>query len=359
MNTNNFKSLLTLVGQRSAGSLVYSLIAVWTIPAKNIVDSIYLLAIFEFIFGMVLPTLRTSTLAGKISDEEAGIFSIAVSIFATIITIIFWKNNLSSYLLIAILFIFPFLIRKSIATERLNTAKSLSIDARSALIGAATASLLLYFFTTINKSNSLASPLLRGFSIVIFQIYLLRKTIYPHLKIKGNFNASMLLKVSSGFDYLFTISFFKAKFLAYLTGEIGEKLIKSIIICYDPIAAFMGYFLRTKFKASNFEPIRYFKQTARLFMSLTLLSLFGSIFSLFSYGIFKNYLLGASAISILLTTAGLTSHLLLVNFKTRASIILSITLLIFGISIGLSVEYASIFLATILGYFLLHLKKFK
>lgn len=333
------------MGQRGIGAISYATVAALTLPAENIANSIYLLTIFEFVFGMVLPTLRTAVLSGNISIEEAGFCSILVSLFSFLASIYFWNRGSSQYLLIISLIIFPLLIQKLVYIENHDISKSLNIDAKSAMIGALASSCALTIFYILKISEWISSPLIRGFFVICSQLIYLRNIPTKKVLFSDVNKIKIILKIIPGLDYLTIASILKAKALSNLNIANGEYAVKIIVLIYDPIAALMGYFLRSRYKQSNFQLNHYFSKTFLLFTTMLSTSIAASIASL----IHSSYVQIANNIAIaclLLTIAGLTSHATLLDFKNRMYLIFSISIssLFFAleINIGYSVLITSI-----------------
>ena len=268
-----FSKLLFLVIQRGFGIILYSMAAAWALPSENIFDNLYLITIFDFVFGMALPTLRTSVVAGRINHDEVQLIALVITCIAFIIAMIMGGGKLSLLLTLIYLLIFPIVLKKTTHLEMSDINKALRLEAKSAMMGAILAAGLLIYFRFEELSGLFASPMLRGGAVIMFQLYLLRNVCIPKSQFnKSHINLNLLFNALFGLDYLGALSFFRAQYLINLESATGaSSIVKAVVLIYDPFSSFVGYYIRSQFSAASFVPSQYLIKIFSFFVLIFLL----------------------------------------------------------------------------------------
>lgn len=314
-----FYKLVIPVFKRAFGSLLYAFVAIFALPSDVVIKSIFLLGVFEFLFGMLMPTLRVSVLSNRIDLSEAR-FILSASFFVSAAFCCFAGGPVFAiFILLSASLLLPKILYSLVKVEQRDVDCAIKLDALSAMIGSFFASGLLVSFNLFGVSDALATPLVRGGAVVFVQYFFLHKICARVSLFEWRAKGISGLKAVAGVDYLAAFSFLRVNFLsAFSKFDQMSDLVKLTVILYDPLASFVGYFLRIKFKKSGFAKQGYFFETRYFFLIGFGLVIFGVVAYQYTAQVF---FVALSLIFILLLLAAATTHALLIGDRFRLLLI--------------------------------------
>lgn len=319
---------------RFIGVGLYSLAASYIIPSALFVDVVVDIVIYEFIFGMLLISMKINAMSGfgNFSSRTA-----VYSFFLLLIVLYSILNEFTSLYLLLSAVLAPFICEMRIVAERRNFENALSLESYAAMIGNLLAAAILVMVYLIHGDvlSPMARYLILALSIfcgfALFGSFL----VFSRLDYKELSVDSIVSTVKST-DYLAAVSFFKASVLSSLESY-NPLIVKLVVLIYEPISAVFGFILRFLLNDSSYSG-REYRRLVRpfwlflLILGLAFLSMNFAFPSFFYYSVASYVFL---SLFVLLTLAGLTDV-----FRYSSSIVrVSATIILIALGWMVSYEY--------------------
>jgi hypothetical protein len=313
--------LAKLIFVRGVGVAIYTVSAIYALPETNIVTSILVLSIIDFLAGMLYPTFKTAVVSGRVDIEFVFGISLLISFFLLVGSYFIYPSTLpiSFIFYCVIVVIFPSIVKAGSLYELKDVDGHIKLEAFTSFIAAISASIFLIFFKLLNLDSDLSTPALRVFLyfIVCYIFYVKRGFLDDNIKPRLSFNIKLLTPLV-GIEYLMSLSVLRAKILYLISNNNNfDGSVKIISLLYDPISAFYGYFLRSTFSTAKYNDINYLILVMPIFFC-TLATSFIFATSIF---IFDELRIGLiiSVVSLLLALAGLTTNYIISQKYARLS----------------------------------------
>ncbi len=319
-----FLSLLKLVMVRGAGVAIYTASAIYALPESNVISSILVLSIIDFLAGMLYPTFKTAVVSGRVDIELVFGMSIVISVILLSASYFIYPNILliSFVLYLIVVAIFPYIVKAGSLFESKDVGGHIKLEAFVSFVSAISASVLLIAFKIFNFDLEFSTPILRNFFyfVVCVICYIKRGFLAVEVKPRLSFDIKALVSFV-GVEYLMLFSVFRAKILYLISSDINfQGSVKLISLLYDPVSVFYGYFLRSTFAKAGFKSIEYFIRVWPVFF-ITLCVSFVFAGLIFVSDVFNLGLI-ISVVALLLCFAGLTTNYIVGHRCARLSYIL-------------------------------------
>ena len=271
IDKNRFFLIINAVINRGIGSIIYVISVYYFLPSEIVSRDIEVLIISEFLLGILIYIYRVKSLNSKEFEKYSFILSIFIGILVMIFSIIILKHSFGFVYAILSVFVFPFLLIYYSEAEKKDLNKLIKLESKIALISSIIASVLLIIGYYIDNKNEYVSPALKIItSNLILLIVLVNNYKIEFKKYHYTFKINFLLRSMLEIDYVMVVSYFKMNLFKVLDYDLNIfnnsiSITKIILMVYDPIAAFFGYYLRLKFSDVGFKTREYIKLTTFIF----------------------------------------------------------------------------------------------
>ena len=160
-----FLGLLKLVMVRGAGVAIYTASAIYALPESNIISSILVLSIIDFLAGMLYPTFKTAVVSGRVDIELVYGMSIVISVILLSASYFIYQNILliSFVLYLIVVAIFPYVVKAGSLFESKDVGGHIKLEAFVSFVSAISSSVLLIAFTIFNFDSDFSTPIFRIF----------------------------------------------------------------------------------------------------------------------------------------------------------------------------------------------------
>lgn len=272
-------SVYALYGSFLAAKLIswgiYSLALFLFIPNEIIAEQIQYLLFIELFYGMLLYPLKISII--KTPDKKFSFFiwSIIFSIVGILISLYFFRYNISLLILLGSLTLFPVFILINASGEIYDIDKFVLKENKAAIFSTiicATIFSISYYIEIFTIVSTLYRSIITSVLIVFFNRNIWNKILnFSNNKLSLNF-----IETLAGIDYLLVSYFLKSTVFHFITlGHYGSitfplNTIKMFTIAYDPIAAILGLVLRRRFIMQGHQS--YILKTKKFFLYLAILT---------------------------------------------------------------------------------------
>lgn len=341
------------VTERGAGLITFLLASYFFLSEQVFSEVIVTLAIVEFYFSFLLPTLRAIGVTGRGSRESRIAFFLIIFLPAIACIVVFSNHLPSSILAVAVVIITPLILEAKIAIEKSDIKQALKVDTRGPMVGALLGALVLAVCYYVEALSDLGSPIIRPVLGLIAQGFLLGWPLHLLILQKFSFNLKNILAPLSGVDFGFLLMAMRISLLNMLTQyPDGALAVKFVTIIYEPVASVLGLLLRfinsqAKFVGSSYAALSrwcFVVQSLGLITSLTLIMFYNGKFVAILY-----------TISYLLLAVSSTTHFIFSSMLTKTTVIILQSLSVL-VCVFLDYKNAAVFITflTLASIWLMH-----
>ena len=341
-----FRDLPQRAAERGAGMIIFLLSSYFFLGEQVFSEVIVTLAIAEFYFGFLLPTLRAIGVTGRGTRESRIAFFLIIFLPVTASIVVFSNHLASSILAAIVVIIAPLILEAKIELEKNDIKQALKVDTRGPMVGAFLGALVLAVCYYVEVLSDFGSPVIRPVLGLIAQGFLLGWPLHLLFLQKISFNFRDILTPLSGVDFGVLLMAMRISLLNALNQyPDGALAVKLVTIIYEPIASVLGLILRfinsqAKFVGSSYAILSrwiFVAQALGLIAMLTLVWYFDEGFAGVLFAICY-LLLIVSSMSHFIFSVRSTKILIIIlqffsllafcflSYKYAASIITSVTL---------------------------------
>lgn len=253
-----FVDLPRRAAERGAGLIIFLLASYFFLSEQVFSEVIVTLAIVEFYFGFLLPTLRAIGVSGRGSKESRLAFFLIIFL-PVIVCIVLFSNHLpSSILAVAVIIITPLILEAKIALEKKDIKLAIKVDTQGPMLGAMLGALVLAACYHVEVLSDFGSPVIRPVLGLVAQGFLLGWPWHLLILEKFSFNLKNTFMPLSGIDFGVLLIAIRISLLNMLNQfPDGALAVKFVTIIYEPVASVLGLLLRfinsrAKFIGSNY-----------------------------------------------------------------------------------------------------------
>ena len=326
--------------ERGTGLIIFLLASYFFLSEHIFAEVIVTLAIVEFYFGFLIPTLRAIGVSGKGNQESRITLFLFILIPSTVSIYVFCDHLPSIVLAVIVVVLTPFILEAKIAIEKTDIKLAIKIDTKGPMVGSILGTLVLALCYYVDSLSDFGTPIVRPvFSLVAQGILLGSPLLLINFK-EYSLDLRNAFKSLSGVDFGALSMGMRISILNVLSlFPEGALIVKFATVLYEPVASILGLVLRFLNSQAKFIGQKYAELSLWLFVlqGISVLCIL-LLMELFDIAALKVLF----AVSYLLFVASLTTHFIYSRPRIKFLIIL---LHLFGIfALNLIAFKVSIFL---------------